>query len=37
MSGSISKIFQETHDFLVLADQLIICIYLRTTARYFRD
>ena len=35
--SSISNIFQETHDFLVLADQLIICIYLRTTDRYFRD
>ena len=33
----ISSIFQETHDFLVLADPVIICIYLRTTERHFRD
>ena len=32
-----SNIFQETHNFLVLTDPLIICIYLRTTDRYFRD
>ena len=35
--NSISKIFQETHDFLVLTDPVIICIYLRTTYRRFRD
>ena len=35
--NSISNIFQEIHDFLVLADPLIICIYLRTTDRHFRD
>ena len=35
--NSISNIFQGTHDFLVLADPLIICIYLRTTDRHFRD
>ena len=33
----ILNIFQETHDFLVLTDPVIICIYLRTTDRYFRD
>ena len=33
----ISNISQETHDFLVLTDPVIICIYLRTTDRYFRD
>ena len=27
--------FQETHDFLVLTDPVIICIYLRTTDRHF--
>ena len=32
----ISNIFQETHDFLVLTDPVIICIYLRTTGRHFR-
>ena len=35
--NSISNIFQETHDFLVLTDPVIICIYLRTTNRHFRD
>ena len=30
-------IFQETHDLLVLKDPVIICIYLRTTDRHFRD
>ena len=33
----ILNIFQETHDFLVLTDPVIICIYLRTTNRHFRD
>ena len=36
-SNSISNIFLETHDFLVLVDPLIISIYLRTTVRHFRD
>ena len=35
--NSISNIFQETHDFLVLTEPLIICIYLRTTDRQFCD
>ena len=35
--NSILNIFQETHDFLVLMDPVIICIYLRTTDRNFRD
>ena len=35
--GSISKIFQEAHDFLVLRDPIIISTYLRTTDRHFRD
>ena len=35
--NSISNIFQEAHDFLVLTDPIIICIYLRTTDRHFRD
>ena len=35
--NSISNIFQETHDFLVLTDSVIIFIYLRTTDRHFRD
>ena len=35
--NSISNIFQETNDFLVLTDPLIICIYLRTTDRHFRE
>ena len=34
---SISNIFQQTHDFLVLTDPVITCIYLRTTDRHFRD
>ena len=34
---SISNIFQETHNFLVLTDPIIICIYLRTTDRHLRD
>ena len=32
-----TNIFQETHYFLVLNDPVIICIYLRTTDRHFRD
>ena len=35
--NSILNIFQETHNFLVLTDPLIICICLRTTDRHFRD
>ena len=35
--NSISNIFQEMHNFLVLTDPVIICIYLRTTGRHFRD
>ena len=35
--NSISNIFQETHDFLVLADPVIVGIYLRTTDRHFCD
>ena len=35
--NSISNIFREEHDFLVLTNPLIICIYLRTTDRHFRD
>ena len=35
--NSISNIFQETHNLLVLTDQVIICIYLRTADRHFRD
>ena len=35
--NSISNILLETHDFLVLKDPIIICIYLRTTDRHFRD
>ena len=35
--NSILNIFQETHDFLVLTDPIIICIYLRSTDRHFRD
>ena len=34
---SISNIFQETHNFLVLTDPINICIYLRTTDRHLRD
>ena len=30
---SISNIFQATHDFFVFTDQVIICIYFRTTDR----
>ena len=33
----ISNFFQETHYFLDLTDPSIICIYLRTTDRNFRD
>ena len=32
-----SNTFQKTCDFLYLTDPLIICIYLRTTGRHFRD
>ena len=32
-----SNIFHETQDFLVLTDPLIICIYLGTTDKHFRD
>ena len=35
--NSISNILQETYDFLVLKDPVIICIYLRTTDRHLRD
>ena len=35
--SSISNIFKETHDFLFFTDPVIICIYLRTTDRHFRD
>ena len=35
--NSISNIFQETHDFLVLTDPVIICIYLGITERQFLD
>ena len=35
--SSISYIFQETHDFLVFTDPLIVCIYLRTTHRHLHD
>ena len=31
------NIFQETHDFLILTDSVIICIYLKTTERHFRN
>ena len=34
---SISNIFQETHNFLVLTSPVIICIYLRTSDRHFLD
>ena len=34
---SILNIFREAHDFLVLTDPVIVCIYLRTTGRHFRD
>ena len=33
--NSISNIFQETHDFLVLMESVIICIYLRNSQRKF--
>ena len=32
---SILNIFQDTHDFLVLTDPAILCIYLRTADRQF--
>ena len=35
--NSISNIFQETHDFLVLTDLVNICLYSRTTDRHSRD
>ena len=35
--NSISNIFHETHNCLVLMDPLTIYIYLRTTDRHFRD
>ena len=35
--NSISNIFQETHNFLVLTDPSVICIYLRTTEKHFCD
>ena len=35
--SSISNIFQETHNFLVLTDLVIICVYLRIIDRDFRD
>ena len=35
--NSFWNIFQETHNFLVLTDQIIICIYLRTTISHFRE
>ena len=35
--NSILKIFQETHDFLVLMDPITICVYLKTTDRHFRE
>ena len=35
--NSVSNIFRETHDFLVLMDPVIISIYLRTTDRHFYD
>ena len=35
--NSVSNIFPETHDFLVLMDPVIISIYLRTTDRHFYD
>ena len=35
--NSILNIFQETHNFLVLTDPSIICIYLRTTDKHFCD
>ena len=35
--NSISNMSQETHDFLVFIDPVIICIYLRSTDRHFHD
>ena len=35
--NSILKIFQETLNFLVLPDPVILCNYLSTTGRHFRD
>ena len=35
--NSISNIFQETYGFLVLTNPVIICIYIRTTDRHFRN
>ena len=35
--NSISNIFQEIYNFLVLTDLVIIFIYSRTTDRYFCD
>ena len=35
--NSISNIFQEGHNFLVLTVPIIFCVYLRTTDRHFRD
>ena len=36
-SNSISSIFQEIYNLLVLTDPVLVCIYLRTTDRHFRD
>ena len=33
----IANIFRETHDFLVLTDPVVVCTYLKTTDRHFRD
>ena len=35
--NSISYIIQEAHNFLVLRNPVIICLYLRTSDRHFRD
>ena len=35
--NSISSMFQETHNLLVLSDAVIVCIYLRTTDIHFRE
>ena len=35
--NSLSNIFQERQDFLVLMDPVIICVYLRTTDSHFSD
>ena len=32
---SISNIFQEIHDFVILMDPVVLCIYLRTIGRHF--